>query len=283
MEHYSVDLPATLRLLLPKPADPTRQSVYIFGMYRSGSSVLEAVSAVMAQMSGLKMINVGRQINMNHMEIQDISAYDRDNAFLLESALDNLCGKGGHLYCGFREIPKSFGDNFSYNAASILLVRDPRDVLMSQYKAVQQHVIENASGEHIKKLRERTSRMSVEEYVTSKGVVDFAKRITNCYANPIRNGTRVFRFEEYATRSDGFNLNGLIGDIHGAIRGYLNIPAPLEEIQKRVATVVADSSHLKGHGTGMKTKAFKTLSDSAQETLWEKLKSELELLGYARS
>ena len=282
MPAHAVSIDVQGRLIMPPPVDPERQSVYIFGMYRSGSSVLEALAQTLGAASGLTPFSVGGALGEIGVSVIDPRDFSRSQVFLEQSfdALNRICGRGGYIYCGFREIPAAYGAEFAYLGAAVLLVRDPRDILISQYRAVHRHKASGASAADIMALREVVSQEELAAFVTADSSIEFVKRIANCYSVPISKGMKVLHFESYADPVAGFDLSGLSNDVIAAIGPYLQVLWSQERLRDHLQQLVGGSDDLRGHSTGGKTRMYLELPEETQRELQHKLAPELELLGY---
>lgn len=268
---------------MPEARLPERQSVFAFGMYRSGSSVLEAISLALAKHSGLTPINLMGNINAAGVAIVDSQDYSRNDNFIEANAdsLVSACRMGGYLHYGFREVPHEFSKKHTYIGASFLLARDPREILISQYSAVRKHATEGASGIHILKLREIIEKQNIEDFVTSPDSINFAKRIVESYRPMIAKGMRVYRYEGYFNVDGKFDIVALARSIARDFDKYLSIPDSKDALAEEVRHITMQSQGLARQVTSGKKSLLDKLPVESRNYLNEALGEQLHLLGYS--
>jgi len=282
MKFRTEEILAKGRILVPASDSPTRQSFHMFGMYRSGSSVLEIVSQALAKAAGLTPFNVAQAIDQAGLSIIDPRDYSRSQIYIdaVGSSLDNLCAHGGYIYYGFREIPIEYGKRFVFLQASTLLVRDPRDILISQFRSVNHHTTDGASGENIKILRKVVSQKSLEEFVLSRQSIQFAKRICDCYERMISRGVKVLNFEEFFGSPKKPGIHGICNRLIDSFPSYLPISVSRDQIRAHIDSLISNSKSLKGHSTGGRIGLYRELSEVTQKKLTVRLEKQLFMLGY---
>lgn len=278
---HAVTFDAKVRIPFPDVKNPDSQSVYIFNMYRAASTATTAVIRALADCTDLVQFNVADVLNEVGVALVDHSDFTRPSLFVAEEAgnLAQLGQFGGYIYSGFREIPVGYARQFIFHAASVLVVRDLRDIAISQYKIVKRHRISGAAGGNIKKLREITEQQTLDEFMVSADTIRFLKRLANCYRPVIRKGTKVLRFENYI--SDGaFDTGRYALDLANAMSAYIKLNTSEAEYVRRVKEQISDDRSLKGHSTGGKIGLHRQLRPETQEKLARVLNPELALLGY---
>jgi hypothetical protein len=107
----------------PESSRPDFGSCFVFAFPKSGSVLVNAlVQSVMSEW-GVPVIDVPTQLYQKGI---DIAAIQCD--------LNSLFVGQGYCYSGFRELPRSMlGSGSIGSARKILIVRDPRDMLVSRY------------------------------------------------------------------------------------------------------------------------------------------------------
>lgn len=275
-----------LRLNIPDPQDPGLQSLYIFNQYRAGSSVVEAAAAALAWVTGRTPNNLSSRLYDLGVSYFDPQDYCRSSVHLARdgAGLLQLCDLGGYLHYGFREVPTGFAAGFTQIAAAVLIVRDPRDIGMSHYKAVHQHSMANPlEAGHIAKLREQTASMPLEDYLLRSDTLAFLNRMALCYAPMIRAGMTVIRYEDLFD-AQGFSTDRLCDLLMQRFARHCGA-APLRErrlaaLKTQTVTRIANSPALKGHATGGRTGMWRDLPGPVQKTYSAGLAGSLALLGY---
>ncbi|WP_106207892.1 hypothetical protein [Aliiruegeria haliotis] len=284
MADYShMEFEVKTRLLLPRSRIHV-QSLYIFNMYRAGSSLMEAIVESIAAVTPFTAYNIVRALDDAGVSLIDPVDYSRNTLFLDDAfhALDRIADLGGYIYYGFREVPHGYATRFDHVAAAVLLVRDPRDVLISQYSAVAKHVVSGAAGADIMKLREKTENMQREEFITSDESIAFARRIVNCYRPMIEKGMAVLRYEDFFEGSE-FQRHRLVETVVDCLADYFPEPPDVEKIAANLEIRIENSKALRGHGTAGTHGMHRSLSRDCQEALVQHLRPELELLNYPLS
>lgn len=276
-----IEFEARVRILGPQAHKPNLQSVYVFNMYRAGSSVTEAVAEALAWGSSHTPWNIVRELDRVGVHLIDPQDYSRSASFIASdrTCLDEMTNQGGYLFYGFREIPQSFAERFTYIAASVIVSRDPRDIGISQYAAIKRHAISGASGENIKKLREQTSAVELDEFLLSDGTLAFLRRITRCYEPLLKRGCTLLRYEEFMT-FDGFDLAAYTAAVSEAIGRYLSTDRRMPDILRNLDQRIANSKGLQGHASGGQIKLWQGLSPATIKALTKALEPELRFLGY---
>lgn len=276
-----IEFDSKVRILGPQASNPTLQSVYLFNMYRAGSSVTEAVAESLAWGGSHTPWNIVRELDNIGVNLIDPQDYSRNASYIAADrvSIDEFTRQGGYLYYGFREIPREFAERFIYTAASVIVARDPRDIGISQYSAVKKHVISGASGEDIKRLREQTGSVELEEFLLSPSTLSFLRRITQCYEPLIKRGCKLLRYEEFMT-PDGFNLQDFANAVSQSLEPYLSVDRPFPAVLKNLDQRVSNSKGLKGHATGGKIRLWKSLTPNALSAINDALGPELRLFGY---
>ncbi len=271
-----------LRLRLPEPGDPGRQSLYVFNLYRSGSSVVEAVAVSFAErIGGLRPYNLSSALYRLGVEYFDPENYNQSSVHLRDQAqLMRLLELGGYLFYGFREVPYGLSEAFDRTGAAALVVRDPRDIGISHYYAVAKHATSNRIvADQMAALRAQTGSQSLEEYILTPSTLNFLNRIGQCYRPMIERGLPVLRYEDMYV--DGaFDLRTLCRAFETAFEPYLPDDWDFEALIARIERAIANSDSLKGHKTGGSIRTYERLDPEVLARYTEALRPSLELLGY---
>lgn len=276
---FGVTLPAQTRLMFPQATNPDLQSLYIFNMYRAGSSVTEAVGETLGAASRHTSFNPVNALSAAGVGLIDHQDHRRASVHVEPRALDVLGNFGGYILSGFREIPQEFGDAFAFPGAAVIVVRDPRDILYSQYNAVKKHAVSGAHAHDIMALRETTSQQSIEEFMLSDDSLAFIRRICRCYWPLIHKGVPVIQYETFV-RDSGFDAEGLMFTIAGHFGPLIAFTVSRERAVDNLKQRIANSKSLRGHQTGARTRMYRDLPGGLQQTLADALSPELAMFGY---
>jgi hypothetical protein len=140
--------------------DAARPMFFLFGVRKSGSSIMNSMVTSLARMNGLHYVDVAGRLFEAGVSVATWQP-DRSMACLL---------RGGNVFGGFRNAPLGLvGQAALEEAPQILLVRDPRDALVSEYFSnAYSHSLPEAGEAREQLLAERARAQSNEigPYVT---------------------------------------------------------------------------------------------------------------------
>ena len=106
---------------------PNFDSCYVLAFPKSGSVLLNAMSAVLMAETGVPCVDLPAQCFSRGIEIDTVSV-DCDDFFK----------RSGYCYSGFRKIPARIAKEFTaLPGKKVLMVRDPRDMLVSLYYSIK--------------------------------------------------------------------------------------------------------------------------------------------------
>ena len=281
---HALEFPVTLRYLMPKAKNPDLQTLYVFNMYRAGSSVLAAVAPAVAVMSGRVHINITQDFNRFGVTIFDIENWRSSNIFLNGHGADlmQLTEMGGYLHYGYREIPSGFAEQFNSLAASVLIARDLRDIGMSHYRAIDKHTTTDSrvNKATIEGARQLKSGKNLHEYILSPELLKFLKRVGQCYKPLIEKGITIIRYEELFDEQTGnFSVPKLCARLVEAFEDF-SPGLEVSEVLDYTRRAIENSEHLKGHATSGGFGYYRNLPPDIREKYTKALSDELSLLGY---
>jgi hypothetical protein len=167
---------------------------FVFGLPRSGSTLINEIVAEMAQFNKIPFTSVGDRFFNENIDVSDYHT-DTDVLRII---------RPGNAYGGFRAMVRPL-INFPLCKASpkVLLVRDPRDALVSQYFAdLYSHPIPQPRDgrDDVKRVmedrRQAAVAMSIDDYVISRA--EAAKFGMKDYRRLLRSTTLcLLRYEDY--------------------------------------------------------------------------------------
>jgi hypothetical protein len=113
--------------------DASGPACFVLGVRKSGSSLLNSVCGALANYNGRQLVDVGGTFFSSNVPLAD---------WRCDPAVLNLVIPG-NLYGGFRDMPHVLTQSVLFaTAPKLLMVRDPRDVLVSEYfSAAYSHAI----------------------------------------------------------------------------------------------------------------------------------------------
>ncbi len=143
----------------------TGPAYFVLGIRRSGSSVLNSICEALARENGYHFLDVGGGFFFQNIPLP---------SWRHDPALPALL-QPGNVYGGFRNLPFALLDAPLFrNGHKLLLVRDPRDALVSEYFSIAySHPIPEPDTqraevhEMMHRDRARALRRSVEDHVLS--------------------------------------------------------------------------------------------------------------------
>ena len=278
--HLTFD--ARLRIPFPEPTRIDQQSLYVFNLYRAGSSVVEAAAEALAIGLQRTANNVTRALYDAGTEMFDVHAYGKPSLFLADegASLLRLCDIGGYLNYGFREVPNGFAADFAHIGASVLIVRDPRDIGISHYAAVAKHDDTNGVyGDHIRNARALAASTELGGYLLSDELLTFLRRIALCYRPLIEKGTVVVHYEDLFV--DGrFDIAALCDTLYMQFETYNDTSFTLDAFVANTRDRIANSKVLRGHATEGRIGLHLDLDDDLHGAYSAALQDALDLLGY---
>lgn len=178
----------TLEIALPDP--DTEHSVFAFSLHKAGSVLLDRVVEGLATAAGrpsFSLTNVAftRGISLEQLDDQDVRG---------------LFKRPGYVFFGFRHKPRQIHDQDLSAKRKILLVRDPRDMLVSYYFSVaQSHPLpkEGWTREQIVSQRKIAKSLDINEFVISDATKHIAKNYDAYVAfDNATDNLRVYRYED---------------------------------------------------------------------------------------
>lgn len=143
-------------------AGAKRQACFALGVRKSGSSVFANVVKAIADYNKMQTVDVAATMFEEGYRYADWNG---------QATLKNVLWKG-NMYLGFRDAPTIFyNDPIFKSGKKILLVRDPRDALVSEYfsNAYSHSIPKNGEKDSIIAIeRENALRRSIEDYVLQR-------------------------------------------------------------------------------------------------------------------
>jgi hypothetical protein len=176
---------------LPPPFSAA-PSVFAFSLAKAGSTLLNDLLRVLAPAAGLAFFSLEDEMFARGV-----------GAPLDWPAAARLFHRQGYCYGGFRAMPRHALPPLA-ECRAVLLVRDPRDMIVSQFHSFRaSHVVpEGAGPDHpMRRAREAALRQSLAQFAPG-AAQRFARRFEGYLAQGFasREATAVFRYEEVVFR-----------------------------------------------------------------------------------
>ena len=172
-------------------------SFFVFALHKSGSVMQDKIFEEICNHLQIPLISVAKTAFNQGV---DENNFDED--------ICNLFAKSGYGFYGFRFMP-DYLKNFNLgDVQKILLIRDPRDILVSFYFAMKKsHLVpEGKAGEYIKGERVKLETTDINEYVLEQAPI-FKERFLG-YEKIEDSNFKLFRYEDII-----FNKKQWIKDI----------------------------------------------------------------------
>lgn len=217
----------SVRIRLPRPS--RLPSFYLFALHKSGSTLLNNMMQDAIDCAGISSIALS--------EVAFSAGLPESDIINPEDFIYPV----GYCYRGFREFPPYLrGFDISRNK-KILLVRDPRDMLVSNFFSVKFSHTLPADGvvrRLLERERELASSMSIDQYCRSEAALFKAE--FDGYRPILGTEIRIFRYEDII-----FNKREWLGEM----LAYLEIALPPDAIERIVRThdIVPDTERAGEH------------------------------------
>lgn len=135
---------------------------FIFGIRKSGSTLLNEAAAYLAQRNDVNWVSFPDKLFLKNID------FENEHRCKIPDELIHP----GNIYAGFRTFPRSLlSNNHFTQGKKILLVRDPRDALVSQYFSfAASHYLPDGSDETgprqmLLRVRKELQNLSIDEFV----------------------------------------------------------------------------------------------------------------------
>jgi hypothetical protein len=201
----------TFKLDLPPPAN--RDSFFVLSLHKAGSVLLSKIVDSICKSANIPTINLALEF------------YNRGFIFnQVDPTYLNVFCKKGYCFHGFRSTPPHFRQFDFRPFKKVLLIRDPRDIVVSYYYSVAKSHGVPDQGEARKRIlsqRELANQSSIDEFVLSENI--FTDWVYQAYEDFIDTNTKIFRYEDII-----FKKRQWVYDICY----YLGIVIPHETINK---------------------------------------------------
>lgn len=173
---------------LPPTLAPEKQSVYAFALPKAGSVLLDSILSSLSPIVGLTYVSIMGEFFQLGLAEKDVPA-DTSRIFL----------DTGYCYGGFRSFPQRFEIPKLATAKAILLVRDPRDMLVSHYFSTRSSHPNpgrklSTSMQSIP-LRDKAHMLTVDEYAVD--LTKFYGRLLRGYMKVLEESPKTFRVYRY--------------------------------------------------------------------------------------
>jgi hypothetical protein len=201
-----------IEIAVPKPADI--KSFFLFSLMKAGSALLNNLFFSVCNEKSIPVIQIDQAIWKESITFNQ-----------LNSSTDAALYEAGYAYTGFR-IFIPWDTNFDFTKVkSILLIRDPRDMLVSRYFSLKySHNVPKKQGiarEGYLKERELLSNITIDDYLLKKPRIYLKHFHTYEEKLLINKQTKLYRYEDVISKKREWLTDML---------NFLNIELPQEKI-----------------------------------------------------
>lgn len=170
-------------------SDAAAPAYFVFGVRKSGSSIMNAMVTSLAKFNKVNYVDVAGLLFGKGVTVA---------AWQNEPGLATLL-HGGNLFGGFRNAPLGLRDHpLVVGSKKILLVRDPRDALVSEYfsNAYSHSIPEEGEGRQLMlENRARALKASITEYVLRQAKI-FRSTLNEYREFLAMPGMRLYHYED---------------------------------------------------------------------------------------
>lgn len=142
-----------------------QNALFVFGVHKSGSSLLNQVTSYLAQRNDINWVSIPDQLFLKNIDFE-VTHHSHIPDHLIHP---------GNIYGGFRRFPKSLMANAHFREGrKILMVRDPRDALVSQFFSfAKSHLVPHGDDNEgprkkILQTRQEIANLSIDQFVVRK-------------------------------------------------------------------------------------------------------------------
>lgn len=243
---YYVDLPAPLKSL---------KSVYLFSFHKSGSTLMDNMVREYCRQMGVPTFSL-----FNFIFDSGISTHEVMNDTLV------CFSRTGRIYTGFRHFPHF--DLDLRGSPCVLLVRDPRDMLVSMYYSVSKSHVLPRKNLLLRRKRQEAAAMGIDEFVLDKAG-QYLNHFHRYQKKLPTDTLSTYRYEDVIYEKEAW-LKDLVEtmslpqdqDLIKKIARQFDIFPKREEQEKHIRQV-----HPGNYKTKLKPQTIDTINDSLEEFL----------------
>jgi hypothetical protein len=176
--------------VMPRPGNPSVASVFLVGLPKAGSTLLNQMMRPITAAAGLSFVALQETMYGMGVAPRDIPA-----------AVNDAFEPAGYAYGGFRSLPREFSIPPFAADRTVLLVRDPRDMLTSLYFSLARshRPPGTAVGETLAAAfnaqRDEANRTSIDDFALEKAEIVINQfRIVRTKLSSIPH--RLYRYED---------------------------------------------------------------------------------------
>lgn len=218
------------------PASCDKPSFFIFSLPKAGSTLLMQMITDVCQLQHIPIVDLATEIFNRGIQ-----------PGMLQDDINAIWNDKGYAYLGFRSFFPAMNFDFA-RTKNILLVRDPRDMVVSLYFSLKYSHVEPSQDagvdNPIAANRERLQKIDIDQYVV--GMAQAYNKYFNDYLIQLpTETTRVYRYEDVIFKKkewledmlDFLNIDIPVADIAGIANKHDIMPNK-ENPNKHIRQVV---------------------------------------------
>ncbi|HEY8697281.1 MAG TPA: hypothetical protein VIM02_06655 [Rhizomicrobium sp.] len=137
---------------------------FAFGLYKAGSTLLLNAIERVTKASSAKAVNVLRIFHDSGVFLEAASPSES-----LSQALETWLGLDGILFFGWRGFPVNYHLPLRPGSRTFLLIRDPRDMIVSHYFSIKySHTTAGLGVDHVLRERQRLQTIDIDSWAMTQ-------------------------------------------------------------------------------------------------------------------
>lgn len=169
------------------------ESFFVFALPKAGSSLLEGMLTDLCGLSGHTSFTPSVNLFMHGVRDDEVEI-DRPDTF----------ASGGYCFSGFRHVPSYLSPRLLQGRKAILLLRDPRDMLVSMYFSMRYSHVEPGQGDYrdwFLAQRDALSGVAIDDFACN--VVPDLNAVMAGMLQVLRHARiRLYRYEDVIYRKE---------------------------------------------------------------------------------
>ena len=256
---------------MPDAQDQTLQNLYFFNLCWSSRELVRRTAQAVAKSTGRVSVDVSSGFYSLGVEYADHGDFGSSSLhFAAPEQLVKLTQVGGYVIHGFNKLPTTFSKNFLPVGASMIVVRDPRDIgIALHYALTGRDLLENPKNPK-----------KIENFLLRDKLIDEVNNLVSGYASIIQRGAQVIMYEDLC--ADGAPSIPMMADsvlerLSQFLPNDMNFQILIDSIDEGKST--ENKTEKVGHST-YEPYAFTRLEPSLLEEYTRRLSSSIEIMGY---
>lgn len=202
---------------LPPLSSASQAGGFIFSLYKAGSTMLFGAMRQLVAKSDALYIDVGQRFRAAGIVLEQAQFDDPGKQSLYE-----YLDKPGIVFGGWREFPLNYGLPLHPQTRTLLLVRDPRDILTSHFFSLKfSHTTKGPGGELVSRARRRLEEEDIDAFAIR--MAPRLRRYFEDYRRLEETRRKVFRYEDIIFDKERFLTE---------VCGHLELDVPARRVAR---------------------------------------------------